>query len=591
MMASTQVRLLARHFFWRFFDSDLVSPDSDAHEAASLAIAFLAAPGILVSALLFLKYGNPWLSPPERLGLAVGDKLQFISWSMTVMSLATIVVWDALALDARDYAILGPLPIARRTLLAGKLLAIAMFVGVFALAVNAVPMVLYPLAFLSSSRLSFGVSFWVMIGYAVSCLGAAAFGFLVVVTVRSLLLNVFGPRLFRRVSLVTQFVMALVILTSFSSVSADALGQGGRGLYLSPPMWFLGLYETITNRGIMATLSPDVQRLYGLVDLNAPLHRQTYVGYWPAFQRLALVAVAAFAACALVASVLYFASHFRHASHLRQAAALAPAGPRWLRRAAAAVARRLIVRDPIAQASFFFTLQTLARSARHKLYLAGYFLVGCVLSYTTLVSLSAARGVRAAAGPGAAALSLQIVLSFFLLVGIRVVFTIPADLRANWVFRLTTRDDVRRYLKGVRRAVGAGVVVPFLAALWLVHAVLWGPGVAALHFACGVLAALVLFEVLLLNFEKLPFTCPHVSGKANVKIFWPGYLLGFSIYTSGLASLEAAAFRTSSGSIALVAGLLLALGAVVLYRNRVLARRSGFVFDEAPDPALVTLGL
>ena len=95
---SSQIRLLARHFFWRFFDNDLVSPDSDGHEAASLAIAFLAAPGILASAFLVLKYGNPWLLPPERLELAIGDKLQFISWSMTVMSIATIVVWDRLAL-------------------------------------------------------------------------------------------------------------------------------------------------------------------------------------------------------------------------------------------------------------------------------------------------------------------------------------------------------------------------------------------------------------------------------------------------------------------------------------------------------------
>src|SRR5512146_1911012 len=98
---SSRVRLLARHFFWRFFDNDLISPESDSHEAASLAIAFLATPGILLSAVLFLKYGNPWLMPPERLDLALGDKLNFIGWSMMVMSIATLVVWDALALDAR----------------------------------------------------------------------------------------------------------------------------------------------------------------------------------------------------------------------------------------------------------------------------------------------------------------------------------------------------------------------------------------------------------------------------------------------------------------------------------------------------------
>ena len=592
-MLTRQLRLLARHFFWRFFDNDLVSPESDAHEAASLTIAFLAAPGILVSAFLFLKYGNPWLSPPERLSLALGDKLQFISWSMTVMSLATIVVWDALALDARDYAILGPLPIARRTLLAGKLLAIAMFVAVFALAVNAVPMVLYPLAFLSSSKLSFGVSFWVMIGYAVSCLGAAAFGFLAVVAVRSLLLNVFGPRLFARVSVPTQFVMALFILTSFSSASVAALRQGGRSLYLSPPMWFLGLYETIANWGIMATLSGDVQRLYGLVDMNVHSRRQMYVGYWPTFQQLATTAVAVSAVCAVVAAVLYFASYHRHASHLRPAAAIQPGGRRPLRDRVAWVARRVIARDPLAQASFFFTLQTLGRSARHRLHLAGYILAGCVLSYAAIVSLATTRLAAGGDEPSASALSIQAVLAFFLIVGLRVVLTIPAELRASWTFRLTAGGDVdvKRYLAGVRRAIVVGLVLPFFAALGCVHAVLLGPRIAVLHFACGFLWALALAEVLLLGFTKLPFACPHVSGKGNVKVFGAAYLFAFLVYSYGFAGMERLALRTAAGSAALIGVLLVLLAGLAVYRRRLLSRRRGFVFDELPDPALVTLGL
>lgn len=418
-MPNGQVRLLARHFFWRFFDNDLVSPDSDAHQAASLAVAFVAVPGILVSGFLFLRYGNPWLPAPNRLSLALGDKLQFISWSMMVMALATIVVWDALALDARDYAILGSLPIPRRTLLAGKLLAMASFVGVFAVAVNAVPTVLFPLAFLSSSRLPLAVGFWVMVGHAVSCLGAAVFAFLAVIAVRGVLLNLLGARLFARASLPAQFLMALVVITGSSNLAVSALDQAGPRLYLSPPMWFLGLYETIANRGVMAMLSPAVQRLYGLVDLespHAPLVRQTYVGYWTTFQHLAAVAATALAGSALLASVSYFISHLRHASGLRPAAASPPQGGRSLRGTLGWLARRVIVRDPIAQASFFFTLQTLGRSARHRFYLAGYFLVGCVLTYTTAVSLATTRRLPASGGPADDALAIQVVLAFFLIV-------------------------------------------------------------------------------------------------------------------------------------------------------------------------------
>jgi hypothetical protein len=588
--------LLARHFFWRFFDNDLVSPDSDAHQAASLAVGFVATPGILVSGFFFFKYGNPWLAPPNRLSLALVDKLQFISWSMLVMALAAVVVWDALALDARDYAILGSLPIRRRTLLAGKLAAVASLVAVFALATNGATMVLFPLAFLSSSHLPLAVGFWVMLGHAVACLGAALFAFLAVLAVRGLLQNVLGARLFARASLPARFVIALVVITGSSSLSIRALDQAGPQLYLSPPMWFLGLYETVANRGIMASLSSEVTRLFGLVDVGvprSPLSRQVYVEYWPVLQHLATIAVAALAAAGLFASVLYFFGHVRQGSGLRLAAWTTPRRAAARSRVLARLVRRLVVRDPVAQAGFFFTLQTLGRSARHRLYLAGYFLVGCVLTYTAVMSLATTRAASASGGPGSDALAIQFVLSFFLIVGIRVAFTFPAELRANWTFRLTVGSEatLKRYLAGVRRAVAVGLVLPFLFALGAIHAVLWGPQVAALHFVCGFLWALVLAEMLLLGFAKLPFTCAHVAGSANVKVFGAAYVMGFLAYAYGFAALERAALTSPAGSAALIVALMIVLAGLAAYRRRLMPGSSGLVFEESPDAAVVTLGL
>ena len=37
-------------------------------------------------------------------------ELLYAAWSMTVMALVAVSVWDALALDSRDAQILGPLP-------------------------------------------------------------------------------------------------------------------------------------------------------------------------------------------------------------------------------------------------------------------------------------------------------------------------------------------------------------------------------------------------------------------------------------------------------------------------------------------------
>jgi hypothetical protein len=345
----------------------------------------------------------------------------------------------------------------------------------------------------------------------------------------------------------------------------------------------------------MAMLSPEVQALFGLLDLGvsrAPLRGHVYVEYWPAFQHLATVASLALVAGLPIAALLYFVGHMRHASLLRPVAATPPRGARTLRGALGWLARRAVVRDPIAQASFFFTLQTLARSARHRLYLAGYFLVGCVLTYTAVMSLAATR-TTAAGGPAGDTLAIQFVLSFFLIVGIRVAFTFPAELRSNWMFRLTAGGevDVTRYLAGVRRAVTACFVLPFFVALAPIHAVLWGSRVAALHFVCGLLWALVLAEVLLLGSRKLPFACPHVAGSANVKVFGAVYFVGFVAYAYGFASLERLALGSTARAAILIAVLMVTLVCLGIYRGRLLSRRPGFVFDELSDPAVVTLGL
>jgi hypothetical protein len=585
-----QLRLLAHHFLWRFLDNDLISPEGDVHETGALVLTFLAVPGLLATGLLIFKYSNPWITAAERMLIALDDKATYLLWSMVSMALVTLIDWDALSLDARDYAILGPLPISPRTLLLGKLAGLALFIGTVAAAANLIPTVFFPFALLTASSASISVPGFLLliIAHGVACLLAAIFGFFAVLALRGVLLNLLGSRIFRRISVFVQFAVGLVILVAAwgFSIPRSAITERAQAVYASPLMWFLGLYETLA--------APALTRVTGpMSEWQVPVKtaaRTTYEGYLPVFHQLAWCALAAFAIAALVGLALYFAGHFRSSAEHRQQSATEPGRHRRrLAPAVARLARRTVVRDPVGQASFFWTLEVLGRSARHRLYLAGYLAVACLLAYGTLapVLLKHATLPRS---PSLAFLSIQYVIAFFLLAGLRFAFTMPAELRANWLFRMTTVGQVNRLVGGVRRAVWAAALVPFFLASAFVHAALWGLPTALLHAGIGLLWALVLFEALLGTLRKLPFTCPHV-GQGNLKTRWPLYVVAYLLCTTGFARAEQWAAQTPRRTPALVLTLAVAFS-LLFVRGSLLRRRAPeFVFEEAPEPAALALGL
>jgi hypothetical protein len=76
-----------------------------------------------------------------------------------------------------------------------------------------------------------------------------------------------------------------------------------------------------------------------------------------------------------------------------------------------------------------------------------------------------------------------------------------------------------------------------------------------------------------------------------VKVFGAAYFAGFLAYAYGFAALERGALRTPTNTAILIAGLVVILVCLSAYRRRLIARSSGFVFEESPDAAVVTLGL
>ena len=140
------------------------------------------------------------------------------------------------------------------------------------------------------------------------------------------------------------------------------------------------------------------------------------------------------------------------------------------------VTSHVMVPGPTETAVVAFVVNTIRRNQGFPLLLAVY--VGIALTVVVaaigFTRLGAGAGDGTVIGPilrrrlftgkqrpgldvlSAALLSVPLVLSFFTLVGLRILFTIPSELPANWVFRMTEQKDTARYLRGVRHVMRLG---------------------------------------------------------------------------------------------------------------------------------------
>src|SRR5689334_7035632 len=102
--------LLTVHFLQRFLDHDLISPHADRREVLTVTGAMFVVSSLFLAFFLAVKYQfNLFLPPGLTSVLALDDRFLLASLPMIVMALVAVAEWDALALDARDTAVLGPL--------------------------------------------------------------------------------------------------------------------------------------------------------------------------------------------------------------------------------------------------------------------------------------------------------------------------------------------------------------------------------------------------------------------------------------------------------------------------------------------------
>ncbi|HWQ54199.1 MAG TPA: hypothetical protein VN442_10980 [Bryobacteraceae bacterium] len=552
---------MRRLFFVRFLENDLICLDGDTRPTLVGILAILTAPGVFVPFLEYLHYSASRAPLWARDMASIPDKAMYVSFSMTVLGIVTVLEWDALLPDNRDYAVLRPLPIRLGTIFAAKTAALIGFWAVFTLVMNAVPTVLFPAAMVQHAPTS--ALLWSIRCHALAVVAGSAFVFLAMIAAQAVLMNVLGWRRFRRVAPLAQLLLVAALLVVFF-LSLGAAWQVPHKVPAAlwrvlPPLWFVGLYQNELGW---------TQQIY---------------------RELAGQACWGLGLAGLIAGAAYSLSYSRSVSRSIEDVERHGA-PGWTARVLTAVADRVLLRTPAERASFHFVWQTVSRSRQHRVLVAAYAGGGLALVLQSVAAMIAHGSRTWWQSPEGVLLPVPLVMSLFLLSGMRYAFTVPAELRANWLFQIAESGEPAEYMAGVRKAMALLAIVPLFAALLPLHVAIWGWTAGGLHIAYGATVAWLLMEVLLAGFEKLPFTCSFVPGKANVRTLWPFYVIGYLGYVSLFSALELFLMRQPIRFLWFLAASAAVKTGIEVYRRLV---PQGFerVYDDQPEPAVRTLEL
>ena len=546
--------------------------DSDAEGldlGIGLVLTLLAMPGGFVSLLLLNKYGTflQWLrgnTHVDPLLVALPDEYFFIVLSMTVTGAVAVWRWDAIFPDRRDYMNLVPLPISTRNIFFANLVAVLFLVGLVAFDVNAASCILFPVVVgATQSKSLFFVKFAVI--HAVGVLLASVFAFFAVFSLIGLLMAVLTPRAFRRFSAYMRGVVVVCLVallcTSFAVPQLLRRLPAPRWIALIPSCWFLGLCQSLRGRAGPA-----------LTELS----------------RLALPGLATVALVALCTYVVGYQRHFVRIAETSDTSAIAR-NPRVGH--AGVLLDRLALRTPFQKAGFRFVGKTLLRSEAHRLVLTAVGGLALVLASQALMdSFEGAKSLRQAAlSPDA--LSIPFVLSFLIIVGLRMVFEIPAELRSNWIFQLMIDPDGRE-CRSLARKVILILVLPWLLVIsFPVYAYLEGWMVACLHTLLVTTWAVLLTNIVLIRVRKIPFTCTLPLFKQHSFVTLLSGCFGFLIYAVSTPEFESWALAEPLRMLSL-APFALVLWYVPHYLNQSatdLEKR--LMFEEPPTQAIEALGL
>ncbi len=532
---------LVRHFLADFFVSDLVSTPEQWRRVAIGVISVLISAGILMIPTFVNRYDCVEMGAPSRfcpaisdyraayLDLVRADTTWLIGLAFCFTGLLTAIQWQSLFPSLRDRLALASLPVSPLDIFWSKLTAVIAGFAAFAVAMNGVPALLF--AWIVAGRWQQHPIPAQALATFAAMSAACVFIFFGTLALQGLLLNFLPPRLFDRVSVYAQ----ATLFTSNVAALPFLWRQPSPAWW--PPQWFAGLAEAMLGRA-----NPEA--------------------------RYALYAVGA---TPLLAILSYLLSYHRYERLLIEAPGAKARNPRqwpaWL-----------TLRDPHEQAVFAFIWKTLTRSRLHRLV------------------LQAAAGMAIAWIVGAGDLGsrdsfpvvlIPLAVSVSLIAGLRYLFSIPSELRANWLFQIAESEGRQAWLRAVDRFTVGCALVPVYASSLPAAIAVFGWWRALRVTVLGFFLALVVFEFLFRDWRKAPFTCSYLPGKRQL---WQMLLAAFAAL-SYLGTAVLVVHEFSDGWVTFAAAFPLLWGAWNwLHKRRTESwPETPLVYDDLPEPAVSSL--
>jgi hypothetical protein len=545
-------RLLLKLFQNRFLENDGVSPGGGFQINIYQTLGVVAAIGLLIGYYVVMEFMALSLRPStHETEWAIRDlRLFFCAYAFGVAGFAAVFEWDMLFPDRRDFLILAPFPIPVRELVAAKFAALGLFLLMFAGAVNACSDLMMMLANALAPNLR-ATGIRLILAQIAATGGASAFAFLAVTAVQGVLINVTPAKIFRRISPWMQMLGLSVMVIStlgfpaYAGLVQSAVEKQQWWLHLFPPAWFGGLYEMILGGG-----NPT------LVSLGTFALEMTGA---------ALLVVA-------LSWGLGYRRHFRRTLETEDA----PHHPRrWS-------VPHWLIGNPNERTLFGFIGKTLARSQKHQFFLAAYLSAGLCVAAFFCVAIRDGRIVLSASGARSAAF----VLGFFFISGFRAVFQFPAELSANWIFRLTEAKWTELARSATRKAALAVSLIALLALALPLELEAWHWPIVLEHCAVQIFAAALLVEAMFWNFDKVPFTCSYFPGRASLALLVVLYVYGVTGYSFNMADLEVAMERNAFVAVSFFGVAIAAL--TIAWRHRPQAESVRF---DGSEPEIQQLEL
>lgn len=545
-----QIKILVKHFLLRSFKNNSLHTEDQKVSLMSLGFALLFVVGTAWGALMG----------------TIGEKFQFITIMMTLTGIFSVLYWDSFFFDSKDHINLVVLPVKSSLILISKFSSVLLIICFITMTFSITSTFFFTQSLAKGGTL-LKIHYWATL---VLTNFLANFSIFLIITAMQGILMLFirGRGLSRILPFVQGFLLIglVSVFQWFPRVYKSLPGMEkklSQWHYFFPPIWFNGFHHYL--------LDPDLP-LYGI-------H----------FKFALLLGIVLPSAAYLICLPLSLKGFLNRSSGKKLRAAIF--SRRLLHRAKLKF-NSLFLRDSVERAVFYFFILIFKRNKSLKMRLAMYLALPIGVFLTHLGFVYFDKGLSYMSRVSVPLISFPVLLYFSLIAGLRILAEHPVNLRANWLFKLSTESHIESFLKGAKKAMFFYTILPLTLILAFFYFTIWEFSSALIHIVFCILIALIWQEVLFFSFNKIPFTTEYNLQILDMKSSWWLLLTAYLFYYHVIPTLGTWLQEFPIINLAYY----LTVGAILFWLKWQKKRNGQYlelklIFEEEPDPAMLSLNL